>query len=146
MTSAIRFPLSGAVNQTINPLEFWIRAASSQAGFINIYNSSSGDHQIEQRIVEDVASYGRQLGRINELLMTLLDKQELQDLNSSEQQTIDEFRQMHADIQAVKSRYQSPVRLLSGVDEMIGEIRKLKTEDPATYDKAVSRLKKELGL
>ena len=55
MDSSLRFPFSGAVTQSINPWDFWIRSLSSQLGFINIRNVTSSDYRIEKEIIEDVA-------------------------------------------------------------------------------------------
>ena len=62
-------PLSGPVMQWFD----WIRNQGAQLGFINIYNASSAHPETEQRIVEDVASYGRQLGRVIDALRVLVD-------------------------------------------------------------------------
>jgi hypothetical protein len=63
------FPLSGAVTQWFD----WIRNQGAQLGFINVYNASSAHPEAEQRIIEDVASYGRQLGRVIDALRILVD-------------------------------------------------------------------------
>jgi hypothetical protein len=60
------WPLGGDVTQWIRTT--WIKALSDQTGFININNVRAGDPEVERRIIEDVASYGRQLGRIMEAL------------------------------------------------------------------------------
>lgn len=146
MSNTNHFPLSGAVTQTINPVEFWIKSVSTQMGFVNIHNTCSSDHKIEQRIIEDTASYGRQLGKINDLLATVINKPDLNNLSYDEQLTIDEFRKMNAEIEAVKSKYKTPETLLSSIDTMITEIRKLKVHDPDTHDIAMSRLTDGLGL
>jgi hypothetical protein len=60
------WPLGGDVTQWIRTS--WIKSLSDQTGFININNVRAGDPEAERRIIEDVASYGRQLGRIMEAL------------------------------------------------------------------------------
>ena len=60
------WPLGGDVTQRIGT--WWIKSLSDQTGFININNVRAGDPQLERRIIEDVASYGRQLGRMMEAL------------------------------------------------------------------------------
>jgi len=57
-----RFPLSGNVDQTINPWTWFFRGIN-QFGLININLGSSADPDLEQQILEDVGSYGRQIGR-----------------------------------------------------------------------------------
>ena len=60
------WPLGGDVTQWIRTS--WIKSLSDQTGFININNVRAGDTELERRIIEDVASYGRQLGRMMEAL------------------------------------------------------------------------------
>jgi hypothetical protein len=60
------WPLGGDVTQWIRTS--WIKSLSDQTGFININNVRAGDPDLERRIIEDVASYGRQLGRMMEAL------------------------------------------------------------------------------
>lgn len=69
MTSKeISMPLSGDVLQTINPWTIWLKNWNQQLGFINITNVESSDYKVEKSIIEDVASYGKQLGLIIEAL------------------------------------------------------------------------------
>jgi hypothetical protein len=63
----LNWPLSGDVSQWINP-SWWLGSFGQQLGFININEVSSGDPRVERHVVEDVASYGRQLGWISEAL------------------------------------------------------------------------------
>jgi hypothetical protein len=65
-------PLSGDVSQLINPFLLFFRAIGSQFGLVNINLGKSADPDMEQRILEDVGSYGRQLGRIGEALGVLI--------------------------------------------------------------------------
>src|ERR671915_602434 len=64
------WPLGGDVTQWIRTS--WIKSLSDQTGFININNVRAGDPELERRIIEDVASYGRQLGGIMEAPDVLL--------------------------------------------------------------------------
>lgn len=58
------FPWSGNVEQQIDPDTSW---------FFNAIAPSAGNGQVEQRAVK-VASYGRQLGLISELLLDLAEQ------------------------------------------------------------------------
>ena len=53
----IRAPLSGDVTQDITS------SIGGQLGLLNINATRSGDPGLEQRIITQVASYGRQLGQ-----------------------------------------------------------------------------------
>ena len=62
--TAFRLPLSGNVSQLISPWAGWF--GNSQLGLININLGQSSAPEVEQEILEDVGSYGRQLGRIGD--------------------------------------------------------------------------------
>lgn len=143
--AGFNYPWSGDVTQAINPWELWIRSISSQMGFINIRNVNSGDAAIEQEVVETVASYGRQLGRINDALATLIDKPNLDNLTDKERAAIADFRDMVAAIEVVKQRRKSPARLLAALDAVLEGIDELKSENTEVYETAVRRIREKLG-
>ncbi len=63
----LHFPLSGDIAQRIQPTANW---------FFESIPPTAGDSRIEQKAF-DVASYGRQLGLITEVLLDLADTHEL---------------------------------------------------------------------
>jgi len=77
-----RLPLSGNVTQTINP---WNWAFNPT---YNISLGTSSDPEAEQRILEDVGSYGKQLGRIGDALRVLLAHVKLQGLSQADDDAI----------------------------------------------------------
>ena len=97
-------PLSGPVVQWFD----WIvRKQGEQFGFINIYNVSSADREAERRIIEDVGSYGRQLGWVIEALKILVkdrlnEKQE--ELTSEQTLALQRLAVLAAEIEKVKQR------------------------------------------
>jgi hypothetical protein len=74
----------------------------SQKGFININQMESADSEVERQVLEEVAGYGKQLGRIVEALSVVLAQSEQPDLKSDEKQALDFFRKMAPRISAVK--------------------------------------------
>ena len=58
----------GSSLQNYNPITSWFRSSMGQFGFINVNEMQSDDPDQEQRIVNGVASYGKQLGRVVEAL------------------------------------------------------------------------------
>src|SRR5215472_14179190 len=67
-----RFPLSGNVTQTINPWTWFFNPVGSQVGLVNIELGQSSNPAIEEEVLSDVASYGKQLGRIEDALIVLV--------------------------------------------------------------------------
>jgi hypothetical protein len=82
---------------------------TTTTGLINIINgTASSDPATESKIVEDGASYGRQLGRINDVVAILArhlqQKPAAAALTQGEQDAMEDFRTMLRDIAAVKYR------------------------------------------
>ncbi len=69
---AFRLPLSGNVTQSINPWTWFFNPVGSQVGLVNIELGQSSNPAIEEEVLSDVASYGKQLGRIEDALLVLL--------------------------------------------------------------------------
>src|ERR687885_737686 len=69
-TWGLRAPLSGDVSQDIDAS--LVRSVGDQLGFININAARSPDPGLERHIITEVASYGRQLGRILDALDVLV--------------------------------------------------------------------------
>jgi hypothetical protein len=104
-----RMPLSGDVSQ-------WIRAwgeAVGQIGLLNINYAGSSDPGAERRISSRY-SYGRQLGRIMEVLAPLVKSQEAQCREIAGDDAVKEFLEMADKIAAMKQ---------PSVDEIVGKVR-----------------------
>ncbi|WP_417667854.1 hypothetical protein [Roseibium sp.] len=100
-----KLPLSGDVFQAINPWFDMFKAFGSQFGLININLGRSPAPEIEQKVLSEVGSYGRQLGRMGEALNILIEKLEpkLDDLTKEERLALNAFRVMQAEIDQIKS-------------------------------------------
>ena len=98
----IRLPLSGDVTQAINPWTWTLRMIGGQFGLINVNLGSSSDPALEQTIIEEVGSYGRQLGRIGDALAVLLRQLDRTKLDSNDLKAIDALEQQLADVKRIK--------------------------------------------
>lgn len=83
------FPFSGAVSQAIDPDISW---------FQNLIRPGAGNARIERRAFEEVASYGKQLGLITEVLL----EQAARDGNDSE--SVRKLRAMQLQIEGIKAQ------------------------------------------
>jgi hypothetical protein len=102
---AFRLPLSGNVTQSINPWTMLFNPVGSQFGLVNIELGNSSHPEVEQEVLIEVASYGKQIGRIEDALMVLLDHfNPKRPLTDPEQRAIDELRSLAAQVQQVKQR------------------------------------------
>lgn len=96
-------PLSGPVTQAFDIWSRWFENVG-QLGFINIDLGRTNAPNLERRILSEVGSYGRQLGRISEALEVLLDEAKLDRTKLTDAQiaAIHDFREMVADIKQCK--------------------------------------------
>jgi hypothetical protein len=103
-----RQPLSGDVWQAINPWSWWLESTGQQVGFVNVYQTEAGDPDKEREIVEDVASYGKQLGRIVDALTVVLRHGSFSDLGPDAESAKRRFLEMAEEISAVKGDFAAP--------------------------------------
>jgi hypothetical protein len=134
-----KFPLSGDVSQM---WALWLKSLSQQTGFININNVNSGDAGTEQKIVEDVAGYGRQLGWVTEILEIILDRVKVIDPTDNEKASLAQFYNFTNQVKLLKKKSSPPKMSLGKLDLIISEIEALKKKDEKAYAEMVARIKK----
>jgi hypothetical protein len=101
-----KLPLSGNVAQTINPWTMFFNPIGSQTGLVNINLGNSSNPAIEAQVLSDVASYGKQLGRIEDVLAVLLEHfHPKRALTSAEDKAIHDLKRLMEDIADVKARH-----------------------------------------
>lgn len=113
-----------ALTQPINP--GWI------FGNVSITNENSGDPEAERRILSEV-SYGRQLGRIMDVISVLIDMTDRAELTPEDRRVIKEFRDLEAKIKALKAEAWSRWLTEDGMADLADKLTELKTTDPETY-------------
>jgi hypothetical protein len=136
-----QFPFSGDLTQAINPWTLWLRMMS-QIGFININMTESSDPGMERQIVENVAGYGKQLGRIVEALDALVAHTETSEWSAGQKKALGDFLDLAKDIAAVKGDYIAPTA--GNIDRLLDGIRRLRETDEKQYGEILERLRKEL--
>jgi hypothetical protein len=131
----IREPLSGDVTQAI-------RAAAvehlGQMGLINLSIGRSADPELEQRIVAEVASYGRQLGWVLEALDALVRAQRGEAARDGDDEALDRVGELGANVRAVKRRTAA-----ERIDRLVADIRELRA-DPDANAAALKSLREAL--
>jgi hypothetical protein len=98
----VRLPLSGDVLQNINPWNWFLKAG--QVGLININLGRSADPELEEEILNEVGSYGRQLGRIGDVLGVLLKHVQPEKLSEEDREKIYAFKSQLAEIERLKKQ------------------------------------------
>ena len=88
--------------QAINPWTFYLDGA--QFGLINIDLGQTPHPEVEQAILDEVGSYGRQLGHIGDALEVILNHVNLGNLSRHEQDALAVLRGELAEVRKVKGR------------------------------------------
>ncbi len=118
----LRFPFSGSVAQDISPATEW---------FFGSIPPEAGDGQIEREIF-DLASYGRQLGWITEVLVALAKEHPIQDAQA--QQSLARLIECNKDFQKIKDAHKDRTAKAA-----IQLLEKLKETDPDTLHRIVNQ-------
>ena len=103
----VQLPLSGDVTQAINPWSWTFGSASSQVGLVNINLGWSTDPELEQEVLDEVGSYGKQPGGIGDALVVLIRHVKLEDLDAGERDANTALRFPLEEIARVKTEYRS---------------------------------------
>jgi hypothetical protein len=104
---AFKLPLSGDVVQSINPFTAFM--TGGQFGLININLGQSSEPKVEEDVLSDVASYGKQLGRIGDALAVLLAHfHPDRTLTANEAKAIDALKTMLEKVADVKDKHKRP--------------------------------------
>jgi hypothetical protein len=128
----IRAPLSGDVTQDITS------SIGGQLGLLNINATRSGDPGLEQRIITQVASYGRQLGRLVEAVDVLARQRPRHGLDEADIRALDQLQELAKQITAVKEQ-----KALDHVDRIVTEVQAL-SRHPKTNAEAIRRVREAL--
>jgi hypothetical protein len=102
-----KLPLSGDVVQSINPFTAFM--TGGQFGLININLGQSSEPDVEAEVLSDVATYGKQLGRIGDALIVLLAHfHPRAPLSDDESKAIAALKEMLTKIADVKDKHNRP--------------------------------------
>jgi hypothetical protein len=123
-----QLPFSGSVMQRIDPQTHW---------FFDGIDSKAGDGQIERQAFE-VASYGRQLGLIAEVLVDLAEQSPPQSRKASE--SLVRLKQIQAEIEQIKARDAGDL-----LQEIESALNRLEQRDKPGFDRLGERLKQRLS-
>ncbi len=104
----VNLPLSGPVAQAFRLWTSLFNTFGNQIGLINVSVGKSPAPGIEEEVLSEVASYGRQLGRMGDALVVLL---KYANLPEPERRANDDFKRMLTDIADVKERHDAKLVL-----------------------------------
>lgn len=104
----IHFPWSGGVMQQIDPDLTW---------FSHWITPGAGNAAIEEKAFNSVASYGKQLGLITEVLLALVDESHM----AAEPAAVDELRRIQSRIEMLKN-----VEYTLANDQIVSQVNKIR--------------------
>ena len=103
MTDKFQFSLApDQLWQAINPWTFFNQGA--QFGLVNVNLGRTSRPDIERAVLDEVGSYGRQLGRIGDALEVLIDHVPLEGLSPEEADALAILKGQLAEVRRVKRR------------------------------------------
>lgn len=119
----LHFPWSGSVEQRIAPNTNW---------FFDAIPPNAGDGAIEKKAF-DVASYGRQLGLITEVLIAQAEKN--RPASGAAAKALERLKTIRAEIEAVKTQ-----EFRKKADSIAEQSERLRKHSPAEFKRVVRRL------
>ncbi len=119
----VHFPWSGSVDQTIEPNTNW---------FFDSIAPAAGNSQIEKKAFA-VASYGRQLGLITDVLVALAEKGSVESGAAAE--ALSRLKDIRDRIATIKSD-----EAAASSQALFAQLQRLKSQDPAEFERMIARL------
>jgi len=145
MNAKFKSPFSGDVTQAINPWQWWGEQwGNNSASLINITNYKSDAPATEATIIQEVAGYGMQLGRIIEALEAVVEHLPANALNKGQKDAVKQFKDMAKKIDNAKKQQQIQKVCSGNIDQLIASLKTLKDEDKPLYDEVSKKIKAAL--
>lgn len=119
----LHFPWSGSVAQNIEPNTTW---------FSDHIEPGAGNARIERQAFS-VASYGKQLGLLTEVLIEIAEQS--QKLSPEASKSLDRLREIRSAIEAVKD-----VEYEASVERLAAQVRSIRDHGGAPYESLSQRL------
>jgi hypothetical protein len=110
---------------------------------VNIRYGVSSDAPTEQAIIENVAGYGKQIGRVLEAVECLARHLGAQDPALLTDKRIGDLLELNTDIQAYRLSQAKPDSVT--VSEFIKSLKALKQDNEARFNEVSARLKEEIA-
>jgi hypothetical protein len=140
---AIGFPFQSVFEQWVTPQTSWDRFFNPQI-FVSL---NSGDAQVENHVLRKAGSYGKQLGRILDVLDVLVARLPAEGLAPAERRAVDTFRELSRRVDAAVADYRGPrptTPTLDEVDRLLSGLADLKRSDAAAHRSLLDHLRRGL--
>lgn len=100
--ASLQLPLSGDVSQFIAPWSWFVRQAG-QLGLININIGQTPAPGVEAQVLEEVGSYGRQIGRLADAVEVLIACLDRNSLSPAQQKAVADFQDQLQAVRDIKA-------------------------------------------
>ncbi|BDV34886.1 hypothetical protein [Methylocystis iwaonis] len=100
--AVFKLPLSGDVPVNVAPFLNPFGIVGSNFSFMNIDLGQSSAPQVEQQVLKDVGSYGKQLGRVGDALRVIVEKLDERELSKKDKKAVRAFLAMLDEIDDIK--------------------------------------------
>jgi hypothetical protein len=97
-------PFSGGVAQNILPWNWIANFMGNKFSWFTVNLGRSSAPEVESEILENVGSYGRQIGRISDVLEVLVAKLPRDALTDDERAAVEDFSSQMREIKRIKER------------------------------------------
>ena len=97
-------PFSGGVAQNILPWNWFTNLTGNKFSWFTVNLGRSSAPEVEADILDNVGSYGRQLGRIGEVLEVLVAKLPREALTPDELAAVEDFNAQMREIKRIKAK------------------------------------------
>jgi hypothetical protein len=97
-------PLSGGVAQNILPWSWMANVMGNRFSWFTVNLGRSSAPEVEADILEEVGSYGRQLGRIGDALEVLVNRLPRDSLSEHDRAAVEDFCSQMREIRRVKQQ------------------------------------------
>ena len=95
---------SGGVAQNILPWNWFTNFTGNRFSWFTVNLGRSSAPEVEAEILEEVGSYGRQLGRIGDVLEVLVAKLPRDSLTEDERAAVEDFSSQMREIKRIKEK------------------------------------------
>lgn len=126
------------LGQIINPLTY-LTSSSGQYGLVNVRYGESSAPKIERAIVEDVAGYGKQLGRLLDAVEAIAKHLEKTDSSIGKIDAIEQLHELALAIAVTKATVAGSESV--SLSAFIDGLERLKESNPETFQKVKEKLK-----
>jgi hypothetical protein len=126
-------------NFNVQPVTDWQRFINPQ---FNV-TVNQGDAAIENHVLARAGSYGKQLGRMQEVLDVLIARMPSPPLSAGEARAIDKYRKIRSEVVAAVEEAK-PGQAATDLDGWLDALAEMRETDPAQFERLAGRIRKFL--